>query len=195
MYKICKSEASMARQRQIEGCLLEMMSVSLYEEITVTDISDKMSMPRKAFYRYFDSKEDALHALIDHTMAEYFGFSVDRSSMPHRSLHQELEEYFTFWKSKRGLLGALDRSGLFGTLIDRSINFPVSDRIALTKFLNEKDLSVSAEIFKFAFSGLVLTMIGWYKDGFRTSTSDMSHLACRLLREPLFPNLGELGIG
>lgn len=195
MYKICKTESSARRQKEIENCLLELMSIKRYEDITITELSDKMNMPRKAFYRYFDSKEDALYALIDHTMAEYSGFTVDKSQDSNRSLRRELEEYFKFWISKQYLLNALDRSGLVGTLIERNISYPVKDVIMLEKFLPDEDRNISESIFKFAFSGLVYTMINWYRDGFATSTADMAKVACRMLREPLFPNLSKLGIG
>ena len=195
MYKICKTESSARRQREIENCLLELMSIKRYEDITITELSEKMNMPRKAFYRYFDSKEDALYALIDHTMAEYSGFTVDKSRDTNRSLRRELEEYFKFWISKQYLLNALDRSGLVGTLIERNISYPVKDVIMLEKFLPDEDRDISESIFKFAFSGLVYTMINWYRDGFATSTADMAKVACRLLREPLVPNLSKLGIG
>ena len=195
MYKICKTESSARRQKEIENCLLELMSIKRYEDITITELSEKMNMPRKAFYRYFDSKEDALYALIDHTMAEYSGFTVDKSRDSNRSLRRELEEYFKFWISKQYLLNALDRSGLVGTLIERNISYPVKDVIMLEKFLPDEDRDISESIFKFAFSGLVYTMINWYRDGFATSTQDMAKVACRMLREPLFPNLSKLGIG
>lgn len=195
MYKICKTESSARRQKEIENCLLELMSIKRYEDITITELSEKMNMPRKAFYRYFDSKDDALYALIDHTMAEYSGFTVDKSRDSNRSLRRELEEYFKFWISKQYLLNALDRSGLVGTLIERNISYPVKDVIMLEKFLPDEDRDISESIFKFAFSGLVYTMINWYRDGFATSTADMAKVACRMLREPLFPNLSKLGIG
>ena len=43
--------------------------------------------------------------------------------------------------------------------------------------------------------GLVYTVISWYREGFKESTRDMAKIACRLLREPLFPALESIGIG
>ena len=165
MYKLCKTEQSVKRQREIENCLLKILLTKNFEEITITELCEKMNMPRKAFYRYFDSKEDALAAMIDHSMAEYKGFVVDKSGELNRSLTAELEEYFIFWYGKRELLDALDRSNLIGNLIERTINYPVGDRIALTKFLPDDEKKVRERIFKFAFSGLVYTMISWYREG------------------------------
>lgn len=195
MYKLCKTEQSSRRQRIIEEALLNLMGEKKFEQITITELCDGLKMPRKAFYRYFDSKDDALYALIDHTMSEYAGLSVDRSGDADRSLTRELEEYFKFWYEKRKLLLALDRSNIIAILIERTVNFPVGERIHINKFLSTEDLRIRDRIFKFAFSGLVYTMISWYREGFSTSTRDMAKIACRLLREPLFPHLNEVGIG
>ena len=194
MYKLCKTEQSANRQRAIEDCLFDLLKQKSYEDITVTELCSEMNMPRKAFYRYFDSKEDALYGLIDHTMSDYNGFSVDRSSETDRSLSRELEEYFKFWYEKRDFLDAIDRSGLIGVLIERTINYPVEDRVSMSKFLPDEDDISRDKVFKFAFSGLVYTMISWYRDGFAESTRDMAKIAGRMLRYPLFPSLDKLGI-
>lgn len=195
MYKLCKTEQSAKRQRAIEDTLFDLMKQKRYEDISITELCEKMNMPRKAFYRYFDSKEDALYALIDHSMSDYSGFAVDRSGESVRSLTSELEEYFKFWYEKRDFLSAIDRSGLMGALIERTINYPVNDRVSIVKFLPGEDDMTREKVLKFAFSGLVYTMIGWYREGFSTSTRDMAKIACRLLREPLFPALESIGIG
>ena len=194
MYKLCKTEQSSNRQREIEQCLFEILKNKNYEDISITELCEKMGMPRKAFYRYFDSKDDALSALIDHSMSEYNGFIVDRSYDSNRSLVAEIEEYFLFWYEKRDLLTALDRSGLMGYLIERTINYPINDRVELEKFLPTDEQSRRNRVIKFALAGLVYTMIIWYRDGFKTSTREMSESACRMLREPLFPALDKLGI-
>ena len=191
MYKLCKTEQSVRRQREIENCLFDILKEKKYDEITITELCERMNMPRKAFYRYFDGKDDALSALIDHSMSEYSGFSVDRSGETKRSLTSELEEYFKFWYEKRELLAVLDFSGLIGNLIERTVNYPINDRIITAKFLPNDDDGTRDMIFKFAFSGLVFTMINWYRNGFNVSTRDMAKSACRMLREPLFPTLSD----
>ena len=191
MYKLCKTEQSAKRQRDIESCLFDLIKQKRYEDVTITELCEQMNMPRKAFYRYFDSKDDALYALIDHSMSDYSGFSVDRSGETVRSLTAELEEYFKFWYEKRDFLSALDRSGLMGSLIERTINYPVNDRVSMAKFLPDEDEMTREKVLKFAFSGLVYTMIGWYREGFKSSTREMAKIACRMFREPLFPSLSE----
>ena len=78
MYKLCKSEQSATRQKQLEQGLLKVMLTQRYEDISVSDLCTAMDIPRKSFYRYFSGKDGALHALIDHTMISYESFSISQ---------------------------------------------------------------------------------------------------------------------
>ena len=57
MYKICQTEQSIRRQRELEQGLLRLMGKRNYEDLTVKDLCDEMALPRKSFYRYFSSKD------------------------------------------------------------------------------------------------------------------------------------------
>ena len=70
MYKACKTEQSAARQRELEQGLLAAMISHPFDEISISDLCTQIGIPRKSFYRYFSSKEGALHALLDHTLME-----------------------------------------------------------------------------------------------------------------------------
>ena len=193
MYKLCKTEQSARRQREIENSLLDLMRVRRFEDITVTELCEYVGMPRKAFYRYFDSKEDTLYALIDHTLGEYTGFEKTASELSHRNLQTEIAEYFAFWKEKKALLDVLMRNALIGILIDHSIAFPVADRVDMGKFQKGRDKFTKDIVMKFAFSGLVFVMLDWYRAGFRTSVQDIASVVCDVFTKPLFPNLGDFG--
>ncbi len=194
MYKLCKTEQSAKRQREIEMTLLDMMSKKAYGEISITELCEKLSMPRKTFYRYFDSKDDTLYALIEHTMNEYHDFSAMPPKDGIRTLMGEIENYYRFWICHKPLLDALQRNNMLEKLIDISINFPVNDMVSLQKFLPDDSEWAREKIFKFAICGLCFQMIDWYRGGFKTSISDMAHISCRTLSKPLFPNLDKLGI-
>ena len=94
MYKLCKTEQSARRQREIESALLEIMMKKSYNEITITELCERLDMPRKTFYRYFESKDDALYALIEHTMTEYSGFNAAPTVEGSRTLRKEIEKYY-----------------------------------------------------------------------------------------------------
>ena len=94
-----------------EGLLCAMLE-RRYEDITVSDLCARMGVPRKSFYRYFDSKEDALHALVDHALLDYEGYVPAGQTAVAPSFEKELERYFIYWQSKKPLLDALARSGI-----------------------------------------------------------------------------------
>ena len=194
MYKLCKTEQSAKRQREIENVLLDMLRTRRFEDLTITELCEYMKMPRKAFYRYFDSKEDALDALIDHTLGEYTGFIKAPEDPANRRLQSEIEEYFYFWRDKKELLNALYRNGLIGLLIDKSVGFPVNDRVNIDKFQPDRDVFTKGIVLQFAFSGLIFVMLDWYRNGFKVPVPEISSAVCSVLTKPLFPNLGDLGI-
>ena len=70
VYKICHSEESSRRQRELEQGLLAAMERLPYARITLTELCRELQVPRKTFYRYFPTKDDCLLALIDHTLAD-----------------------------------------------------------------------------------------------------------------------------
>ena len=200
MYKLCKTEESSKRQRDIEAKLLSLMSVSNYDDISVSDLCDSMKMPRKAFYRYFDNKDGALHALIDHTLMDFEHFNDEYEKKPtptsKRLLKNELERFFLFWTlpEKKMLLDALERSNLTGLLIQSSVDFSNSSFVNPKKFLPDESDWMRTELLRFAICGLMSVTLGWYREGFVTDISDMAIAAARMLSKPLFPSLSKLGI-
>lgn len=186
MYKLCKTEQSAARQRELEEGLLASMNNQHYDEISVSDLCQRIGIPRKAFYRYFSGKDGALHALIDHTLLEYEGFSVDRLRGGSRTTQHDLETYFLFWQSKKVLLDALERSGLSGVLIQRAIDHALTDAGSPSRFLTQDEKTLREQSTVFAVCGLMSMMIRWHHEGFAISAGKLAAVAVRLLTKPLF---------
>ena len=95
MYRFCKTEQSFQRQRELEQGLLSMMEHKRFEEISVSDLCDRMGIPRKSFYRYFSSKDGALYALIDHTLAYFFEMPTGENKSRGTAMG-DLDLYFQF---------------------------------------------------------------------------------------------------
>ena len=187
MYKQCRTEQSAQRQRQIEFGLVKIMSNLRYEDITVSDLCEMLNIPRKTFYRYFSGKDGALYGLIDHTLMEYELGSAKCAGK--RTLQTELESFFCFWKNRSQLLDALHRSGLSGILIERSINYSVSEGGFPIRFLSQERARVRKHLVRFAVCGLMTMMLQWHIDGYLEDPSEMAQIAGRLVTQPLFPNL------
>lgn len=187
MYKLCKTEQSAQRQRQLEQGLLDMMQTVRYDEIMVSDLCERLEIPRKSFYRYFTGKDGALHALIDHTMMDYEFFSREWQKGKKRNLQMELETFFEFWYSKKMFLDALQLSGLSGVMIERVVEYSVDDSILPVRFLPGDDPQSRRHVMMFAVCGLLSMVLRWHHGGFGETIAQMAKVAKRLLDQPLFP--------
>lgn len=188
VYKMCKTEQSARRQRELELGLLEAMKTQRYEDISISELCGTLGIPRKTFYRYFDSKDGALYGLIDHTLLDYEGFNFGYLNSGKRTLQRELEQFFLFWLEKKDLLDVLHSSGLSGILIERAINFALTDTVMPRRFLPEDTEEMQKHITMFGVCGLLSMVLSWHVGGFTESTTQMARIAARLIGAPLFPD-------
>lgn len=185
MYKLCKTEQSAQRQRQLEDGLLEAMQTQRFEDISISDLCDQMGVPRKSFYRYFSSKDGALHALIDHRFLEYEIHSNISSKDKGADLLQ-LIWFFEYWHSQKKLLDALVRSGLSSVLVERALKF-FEESGALefqTRRVPKNFLTVANT---FVICGLISLVLQWHRSGFRESPGTMAEMTQILLTRPIVP--------
>ena len=189
MYKLCKTEQSSQRQRDIEKVLLNLMLKKHYDEISVSEICLVADIPRKTFYRYFDGKEGVKQALLYHAMSDFGTFQDSRKKKKERTLHEEFEELFAFWKSKRELLEAFDKSGLIGILIESATVYAQNEFNGVQIYLSDSSINEKAISYQFAISGLLAMTINWYRSGFAETIPNMARTATRIITKPLFENL------
>ena len=187
MYKLCKTEQSARRQRQLEQGLLEMMKHHRFEEISVSDLCDRMQLPRKSFYRYFSSKDGALLALLDHTLMEFY----DTGSL--EGLHggspmADLERFFSFWMAHRGLIDAMLRSNMAGMLVERSLNLAKQEQL-MPGYARDWEDTLQDVAVSFAVCGLMSMVLQWHKEGYKISPEKMAQAAVTMLSRPLISNL------
>ena len=192
MYKLCKTEQSADRQRALEQGLLQAMLISQYDEISVSDLCLLLNIPRKAFYRYFDGKEGALHALIDHTLMSYESFPVIYAAGEKRTLERDLEQFFLFWIQQKPLLDAMRRSNLSGVLIERAIAQASLEITFPKRFLQAEEERMQEHVTMFGICGLMSMVLQWHHSGYAESAHFMASVAVRLLTRPLFPNAEKL---
>ena len=186
MYKLCKSEQSARRQRQLEEGLLNAMLVQQYEDISISDLCDQMGVPRKSFYRYFASKDGALHALIDHRLMEYETRQGSVKIGGKNGVYLDLPWFFEFWLEQRSLLEALDKSNLGGFLVDRVIAHSQQEQLldfGDRKYHGDRDFHNSAILF--GVCGLMTLVIQWHRDGYRQSPTEMADITYKILSNPL----------
>lgn len=174
MYKLCKTEQSARRQRELELGLLEAMKSQQYEDISISDLCDRMAIPRKSFYRYFSNKDGALMALLDHSLME---FDQNRDG-------GDLELFFQFWYERRDLLEVLMRSRLSGMLVDRATRHAVHERM-MPGYLIQKDSQTQHMAMTFAVCGLLSMVMQWQQNSYQETPEQMAHIANMMLTKPL----------
>lgn len=183
MYKICQTEQSIRRQRELEQGLLRLMLRRNYEDLTVKDLCDEMALPRKSFYRYFSSKDGVLYALIDHTLADFFLMPTVGNKSRGTAIG-DLDLYFLFWYEKRELLDALHRSGLSGILAERATNFALQEGHMPRQFKKMRP-DIQTLAMAFSITGLMAMILQWHRSGFQVSPDEMTKLATEIA--PLLP--------
>lgn len=183
MYKLCKTEQSAARQRQLEAGLLSVMENKRFDEISISDLCATLGIPRKSFYRYFSSKEGALHALIDHTLMDseqLAGVGTTKDGV----VRLELEHFFQFWQSNKRLLDALERNGLSGVLVDRAVQQALTESVVYT---GGHAMQFHFHAASFITTGLMSMALTWHHAGYPQTPHELSIIATQMLTHPLIP--------
>ena len=166
MYKICKTEKSMERQKFFQTTLLSMMERERYQDITVTALCEEMDVPRKTFYRYYGALEDVLYTILDDALTDSFLYLEVKT---------DLVGFFGFWKKKKGLLDVLEKSGLSSLLVNR-----IYERLRTTSHLgyDSKDyLRYSAYV-----AAIMTMLLSWHHGGMKESSEEISELIIHMFK-------------
>lgn len=182
MYKICHTEESSQRQRQLEAGFLEALENLPYEKITLTQLCHQLNISRKSFYRYFPTKEDCLLALIDHTLSDCNDIAMkgwDGSGNLDASVQLR---FFRFWRERGPFLDAVRDNGFRYLLLDRTT--AMVDRI---KGNAEQGSFAQNQVEYFVAHGLMATVIRWHHYGFQSSPEEMASIFGNLLGKTDLP--------
>ena len=187
MYKECKTAKSRARQKQIISAFYGMLKNMSFNEITVSELCVKSNIPRKAFYRYFDSKIDVIDALVLSTLSGYQSFYANHKSES-RVIKGELECFFAFFlqKEQHQLVNILMKNNLLSSLFSFSKISALQSFVNMQKFLPNENHATREYIFSFAITGLISMMLDWLNSGCKKTPAEMAEISVRLLSSPLF---------
>jgi AcrR family transcriptional regulator len=184
MYKQCNSEVTAKRQRYLENCLLELMRITPYPQIAVGDICNLAGVPRGMFYRYFESKKDALDALIDHTLLDFVTNVIFlRKPEPEDSFG--MKAVLDYWKSQETLLAVLTQNQKESLLFERSIICCTQDAYLLAPYLTKAGHSTEPEVMVFCINGILSAILVWHRSGYAKSSEEMAAILRKLLAGPI----------
>ena len=180
MYKHCNTEESAQRQRQLEQCLLVLMKERLLPQITIGDICEQAGISRKSFYRYFDSKEDCLHALLDHVIMDGSTFYIPEpgSNNPTLDLCCRIFEY---WQAQTPLLDALERNGQSLQLLQRMVRYILLEEPEYASYMGIGAHNLMEHIV-YNVGGIMGLILTWHHEGYQKSPEQMGAILNQMLQ-------------
>ncbi len=182
MYKVCKTEDSAARQRQMEEALLLALARQPYDKITIRSICESLPIPRKTFYRYFSAKEDLLLSLIDHRLSDCNGVVFSDWEGNRQFDKATLERFFSFWQEEKPFLDAIVGNHFWPLLLERTTQ--IVDTMKETATEPKTDSFAREQIEYFISHGLMSSILRWHHFGYPCSSRDMAEEFSAVLCSP-----------
>lgn len=188
MYKICQTEKSIARQRELENGFLDYLESVPFLEIDIAGLCRYLEIPRKTFYRYFGTKEDALHALIDHRLQDLDQLFCRAEQRDLHAFRQDALAFFTFWKEQKRFLDILNERNLTSAIFSR-INAPYIISIRKHFYILHSVYSENPYLYTFLISSAMAVVIRWHAGGYQESIHQMAELMESMIASPLMNQL------
>ena len=180
MYKHCTTEESAQRQRQLEQCLLELMGEKLLQQITISDLCKQAGISRKSFYRYFDSKEGCLHALLDHFIIDGYAYYLPGPDSSNPTL-EFCNRIFTYWQMQTRLLDAMERNGQSLQILQRMVRCTLEEEPEYARYMGISDQNVMEHVV-YSVGGIMGLVLTWHHEHYPKSAAQMGEILYRLIQ-------------
>jgi AcrR family transcriptional regulator len=181
MYKQCHTEKSAQRQRDIAGVMVELLQTDPLEEVTVAQLCRRGGIPRKTFYRYFDTKEDILAFLAD---GVYYRVKLAWGEHTTTDL-TTCVAMFRFWEERPELLYALFGGRQVSVTHTRIVQLTVEEELRKKTITSAQEPGAARHVFWI--SGFVGLLRYWIKDGMTQPSEEMGRLFYHLMTDPQAP--------
>ncbi len=187
MYKECKTEQSATHQRDLAFGLLNLMDEIPYEKITVSNFCAYMKIPRKAFYRYFTSKEDALETLVSLVLLDIGTYQIPAEVTAEDAILEESLRFFFYWSDNRRILEILLKNSQMEIFFFQTVSLCLTEMNIFHRLLGHLDSLSQESIVSYYIGGILSMLMFWTKNHFPESADVMAQRLVRLVGSPL-PN-------
>lgn len=168
-------------QEYIVYALLELMEEKPYNDISITEITQRAKIARRTFYLNFTSKQEVLNTYFDVLFLNFMDALQDYS---YSDLYEKARAYFKFWEEKISLVLLLEKNQLFELLIKK-----YSEKLSDQNFFNSsRDLGRSFSegeleiVILFNAAGLWKMLEYWALTGQRESADEMAKIFYKIVR-------------
>ena len=158
-------------RQKFATALFELMKVYPYNEITVTQLAQEVSLSRKTFYRLFSDKDEVLRRLFDIFYGEFFSELTERGIRHYWDL---ATLYFDFWERHKKQLVLLSKNNLlykmFEYAYDNSEKIFIAVRTSETANQYSKPLPY---LLAYSVGGMHSMLIKWAESGMAIPSSEL----------------------
>lgn len=183
LYHICQTARAQARQHMIADTFVSMLKTQTFHTIQITALCKAAGIPRKAFYRYFDSKEDIITFLVEdmfHTLLQHPEHPVtDRATAI-----QRCALFFQYWMERTELLNALSRNETLGLFYGSFMNYAIKHDIYT--IYGPQGLAQDRMSMILTTSGLFHLLLHWNARKEPQTAEELGEIYYKYLTKPLY---------
>lgn len=168
-------------QELITKALLMLLEEHSYDQISITEITKKVSIARRTFYLNYSSKQAVLERYFDILFLDFMD-SLNQAAAA--DLHSKALVYFKFWENRMSFVKILEENQLFELLI-KKYSEKLSDQDYFNSFedLGKKFTAKELKIMiLFNAAGLWKMLEYWALNDQQESAEEMAILFCKIVK-------------
>ncbi|WAA09148.1 TetR/AcrR family transcriptional regulator [Fervidibacillus albus] len=169
MKRLNNNSANKMVRECIFTSLMILMKKKEYQDITITDITNKAGVSRMAYYRNYSSKENIITDYLDELFEKYL---EEISNYKHIDAYVFAYKFFEYFRQHRELIENLNKANLSVLILNKFDGYLLS---IFEKILyNDGPKSSSKYAIQFLAGGLYKVLIEWVESGLKENDEEMA---------------------
>lgn len=187
MYKLCKTKQSIDRQNEIADTLIQILKKRQLSTIRISEFCQLANIPRKTFYRYFDTLEDIILFKTETFGKKYIEYNrelfLEESSI---SYQKSFEKFLILWKDNINFIEALCNNTLMVPFAEHMIRCTYDTPDTFQYIYHNEDIQLIGDTISFFMNGLLGFLIRKQRMNEPIDPSQLSTILSLLTTTPLF---------
>ncbi len=155
--------------------LLELIEEKSWDEISITELTERADIARQTFYRNYNSKDDILLSRMDEILNEYLHKvkkSLETKDDPYWDY--EVKQLIYIWQQNEALFKALQKAGLAFQVLEKLSDF---FSIFHMQIQNLKELDEKHQYLVYYLAGgFYMVLHKWFKNDMNTPVELLTDL-------------------
>lgn len=186
MYHICRSEHAEERQRLIARTFLRLLKNQEFHAIQITALCEAAGIPRKAFYRFFDTREDVIAFYVEDVLRTLL-CRMNSAPATRAISIQNCSLIFRFWTEHPDELAVLLRADTVGHFWGALMHFLLEQRVLYLVLTPDSPVQNPELATALATGNLLQLLLYWNYNGRQETAAELGELLHNSLTRPLLP--------